>query len=221
MASGTTVSSGGLQRVFSGGVANSAFVASGGKELVSSGGTASATTISGGLVEILSGGGIGTAALTFASGGTLQLDDSQHFSGQVSGFAVPDKLDLQDIPFGAGTTVSFTEAASGTSGTLVVSSGSLSASITLLGSYKTGEFNLAADAVGGTLVTDPPLSGGSGVANTTFDFSNLTAAGADQSKTATSPFLASTTSTGGSTFSVLADQTLPPLMTVSSHAGST
>ncbi len=147
------------QYVSSGGTASGTIVDSGGAERVYSGGIASATTISGGLVEVLSGGSVGAAAITFGSGGELQLDASISFGGKIGGFTIPDKLDLRDISFVSGTTTeSFTQATG--SGTLNVTDGIHTAHLTLLGTYVTGQFHLTSDGFGGTLVTDPPISGG-------------------------------------------------------------
>jgi autotransporter passenger strand-loop-strand repeat protein len=158
-ASGTTVSNGGIDIVVSGGTAIGASVDSGGLELVESGGIASATTISGGTFEVASGGSTGSGAVTFASGGggTLQLDASVSFGGLVAGFGAPDHLDLRDIAFGSSTSVSFTEAAGGTSGTLTVTDGVHTANITLLGQYMAGQFTSTSDAHGGTLIGDPSV----------------------------------------------------------------
>jgi len=154
------VDGGGVERVYAGGITRAATL-SGGSEIVYSGGVASATTLSGGLVEIMSGGSIGGVPITFASGGTLQLDASMSFTGQIAGFTIPDALDLRDIAYTSGTTTeSFAEAGSNTSGTLSVTSGTHSAHLTLLGSYVTSQFHLATDGHGGTLVTDPPVGGG-------------------------------------------------------------
>ena len=162
------VLSGGTEYVSSGGAASGTIVGSGGKEIVYAGGTTNATRITGGLVEVMSGAHVGGSLFKFAGGGTLQLDHSVYFKGRVAGFAVPDRLDLRDIAFVAGiTTVSFTEAAGSTSGTLSVTNGARTAKLTLLGSYVTSQFHLAGDGHGGTLVTDPPVAGG-GASQTTF-----------------------------------------------------
>jgi hypothetical protein len=122
-------------------------------------------------VEVASGGSIGGSGgtITFANGGTLQLDASTTFTGAISGFAVPDHLDLRDIAFVLGTSnATFTEAAGNTSGTLTISSGIHAAHLTLLGTYVTSQFHLGSDGHGGTLVTDPPVVAG-GSSQTTFD----------------------------------------------------
>jgi hypothetical protein len=104
-------------------------------------------------MRVESGGSVGT--VTYSGGGTLQLDDSVHFGGLVAGFGKPDLLDLSDIAYHSGTT-SATWAQSGTSGTLTVTDGSHTAHLTLLGQYVAGQFIIATDGHGGTVVTDPP-----------------------------------------------------------------
>jgi acyl-CoA hydrolase len=49
--------------------------------------------------------------------------------------------------------VTFVEAAGGHSGTLTLSSGGVSESLTLLGAYATSNFRLSSDTHGGTLLT--------------------------------------------------------------------
>jgi autotransporter passenger strand-loop-strand repeat protein len=169
--SGMTVNSGGLLDVFAGGVDSGATLNSGGRELVLSGGTASGAIISGGTLEVQSGGSTGAGAVVFASGvgGTLQLDDSIGFGsngGLVAGFGdIDDFIDFRDIPFTSGvTTVSFAEALNNTSGTLTVTSGGLSANITLLGQYSTFNFKATDDGFGGTAVHDPPVGADQSIA---------------------------------------------------------
>ena len=53
---------------------------------------------------------------------------------------------------------------SGLSGTLTVSDGVHAATLTLIGAYVLGNFKLANDGASGTLVTDPPISSGAGIA---------------------------------------------------------
>jgi hypothetical protein len=105
-----------------------------------------------------SGGSIGSGAVAFAvsGGGTLQLDSSLTFSGLIAGFGQPDLLYLKDLAFVSGAT-SATWAQSGTSGTLSVSAGAVTANLTLLGQYATANFHVSSSTRGGTIVTDPPL----------------------------------------------------------------
>jgi autotransporter passenger strand-loop-strand repeat protein len=157
-ASGTVLSSGGSQVVASGGTVNGTSVDSGGYEFVASGGLAIGTMISGGTMEVASGGSTGVSPVTFSSGGELKLDASVSFSGTISGFHPGDFFDLADIAFGSGTTLGFSEAPSNTSGTLTVNDGTHTANITLLGQYVAGQFTLASDGNGGTLIGDPSVA---------------------------------------------------------------
>ena len=54
--------------------------------------------------------------------------------------------------------LAFSEAGNNQSGTLSVSDGTHAASILLLGQYVAGNFHIASDGTGGTIVTDPPLT---------------------------------------------------------------
>ena len=83
---------------------------------------ASAVTIAeGGSAEI---DGAGTQSVTFAGiTGTLRIDHALGFSGQISGLAGADALDLADISYGANTTASFLGDTSG--GTLTVRTGAI------------------------------------------------------------------------------------------------
>jgi len=158
-ARGAVLSAGALV-VSSGGVAIGTTIGSGGREYVSSGGSVSGATLSGGILQIQAGGTAGTSQINFTTGGgTLQLSDSVHFSGTISGFGVPGGIDLRDIAFGSNTTLGFTEAGDNLSGTLTVSDGTNTASLTLLGQYVAGNFTKQSDGNGGTLITDPPVVG--------------------------------------------------------------
>jgi hypothetical protein len=90
-----------------------------------------------------------------SAGGTLQLDDSQHFGGVISGFGAPGGIDLGDIAFGSGTSLGYS--GDTTSGILTVGDGTPTAAIHLVGQYVAGNFSLQGDGQGGTLVTDPPV----------------------------------------------------------------
>jgi autotransporter passenger strand-loop-strand repeat protein len=157
----TVVSSGGSATVLGGGIVSAATIISGGTEFISSGGTVSGATLSGGTLEIASGGTATGSTIGFsAAGGTLILDDSQHFTsavGVISGFGVPGSLDLSDISYDASNTLGFVEAIGNTSGTLTVSDGTHTATLTLLGQYVAANFTMQSDGHGGTLITDPPV----------------------------------------------------------------
>jgi hypothetical protein len=84
--------------------------------------------------------------------GTLQLENSQSYTGQIFGFAAGDVIDLADIGFGAKSTLGFAENGTGSAGTLTVGDGTHAAALTLLSSYMASSFVTAGDGHGGTLV---------------------------------------------------------------------
>jgi len=92
------------------------------------------------------------------TGGTLQLDLSSLFSGQINGFGGTDKIDLRDIGFGAATTVGYQSYADNSGGRLSVSDGTHVASLALLGQYAASMFSLSSDGHGGTTVVDYPIT---------------------------------------------------------------
>jgi Cellulase (glycosyl hydrolase family 5)/Tryptophan-rich Synechocystis species C-terminal domain len=108
--------------------------------------------------------GADSSSVTFeGSTGTLVLDHSSMFTGEVSNFtgngnlSGSDQLDLRDIAFGTGTTETFNGNATG--GTLTVEdSQGHTASIHLLGNYTSSTFTLSSDGHGGTVVVDPPVA---------------------------------------------------------------
>jgi hypothetical protein len=73
--------------------------------------------------------------------------------------ATPTGIDLTTIAFGTETTLAYAPNQSHTGGSLTVSDGAHNASIALLGQYMAGDFHAASDFHGGTLVTDPALTG--------------------------------------------------------------
>ena len=96
----------------------------------------------------------------------LKLDVSAGFTGTVSGFAAGDSIDLCDVVYAGGMQLSYTANDAGTGGTLIVSDGTHSAHITLMGQYQaTG---VQADGQGGTLLAfdapavDHNMTGGAG-----------------------------------------------------------
>jgi len=131
-------------------------------ELIVNGGAA----IAGGLVlnggEVLIAGSVGAGqTISFtASGGDLVDDNPSNFSASIAGMTgAGDKIDLGGFTYGSGETVSWTEAGGGTSGTLTVTDGAKTASLTLLGSYVTSNFSLSDDGIGGSFVVDHPSAG--------------------------------------------------------------
>ncbi|WP_212490290.1 calcium-binding protein [Bradyrhizobium sp. AUGA SZCCT0176] len=93
--------------------------------------------------------------VTFAdeATGTLKLGDSFDFSGVISGFDGDDQIDLLDVTFGEGTSVSYVENLEETAGILTVSDGVHTANISLLGDYSADSFIFAADGTTGTLLS--------------------------------------------------------------------
>jgi hypothetical protein len=110
--------------------------ASGGTVTILGAETGGAATIAGGSIEF---GSSGTAATTFTSSiGTLRLDDALDFKGTVAGLAGDGSggnvIDFAGIALTQGTTA-FHENAAGTSGRLVLSDGTNTANLALLGNY--------------------------------------------------------------------------------------
>jgi autotransporter passenger strand-loop-strand repeat protein len=156
----STVLRGGQEILSRGGVATGTVISSGG-EIVGSGGSAIATTISGGTLEVASGGT--TSGVIFSSGGTLQLDSGSHLSGTISGFHLGEEIDLRGLAFSSSSsTLTWKQTTSGAnaSGTLTVKEGTSSTTLTLVGSYAVSNFSATSDGHGGTLITDPPITGG-------------------------------------------------------------
>ncbi len=159
-ASGTIISSGGIEVLF-GGTTSAAIVSFFGQELVSSGGTAidtlignggllrvvsggaiSGATLSGGTLQILSGGAVLSSTITFAGSGTLLLDDTK-FRGKIAGFdSLAEIIDLKAVSF-ASATLGYT--GNSLSGTLTVTDGTNTARLAMLGSYVAANFHLASD----------------------------------------------------------------------------
>jgi hypothetical protein len=74
----------------------------------------------------------------------------------VSGLGAGDKLDLDGFAFNTKPgveSVAFVEAAGGLSGTLTLSSGGKTESLSLVGAYATSNFALSTDKHGGTFVS--------------------------------------------------------------------
>ena len=116
--------------------------------------TAPAISVSdGATVEI---DGASAQSVTFlGTTGTLVLKDSSGFTGQVSGLAEADALDLADVHYGANTTAAFSGDANG--GTLTITDGTHTAQIAMLGDYLGSGWTLSSDGNGGTVVVDPSL----------------------------------------------------------------
>ena len=74
------------------------------------------------------------------------------FNALAGGYSTGDEFDIGGFTYGASESVKYTEAASLLSGTLSIHDGGLTANLTLLGKYVTGDFALANDAHGGSFV---------------------------------------------------------------------
>ncbi len=68
-----------------------------------------------------------------------------------------------DIAFATASVQSYTSNGSN-GGTVAITDGTHTAMLNVLGAYTSGNFKLSSDGTGGTFVTDPPVSSGSGVA---------------------------------------------------------
>src|SRR5204863_1711828 len=94
--------------------------------------------------------GPGTQSVTFTgTTGTLEIDHSMGFTGQISGLAGSDALDLSDLSYGANTTATFLGDTTG--GILTVTDGSRTANIALSGNYLSSGWTLSSDGHGGTI----------------------------------------------------------------------
>jgi len=119
---------------------------------------ANATVSAGSTVEL---DGPSNVSVLFAGAtGTLVLDQSTTFSGQLSNFtgngnlSGSDQLDLKDIAFALGVSESY--AGNSTGGVLTISDGQNdTANISLVGNYVGSTFSLSSDGHGGTIVIDP------------------------------------------------------------------
>jgi VCBS repeat-containing protein len=159
--------SGGL--MVDGGLANSGTLWANGGNIVVHGAVTGEGDATIGNLSKLEFGGASSTDVTFAhdAAGTLELDDSFDYSGHIGGVTNDDKLDLNDILFGAGTTVAYQASQDGSSGILSVSDGAHSATLHLLGTYEANGFRLADDGEGHTVVTYNPEFALTGVAGGT------------------------------------------------------
>jgi hypothetical protein len=87
----------------------------------------------------------------------LFLTNSQTFSGNISGFTGSESIDLQDINFAAGTTTATYTANSNLGGTLVITDGTHTTDLSMVGTYSQASFSLQNDGNGKTLLLDPPV----------------------------------------------------------------
>jgi hypothetical protein len=96
-----------------------------------------------------------SGTVTFAGPtGTLWLDRPSTFTGKVADFGAQESIDLSGTPFGAHTTLGYSENSSDTGGILSVKDGTHIAKLALLGNYMAASFVTASDGYGGTLITE-------------------------------------------------------------------
>jgi hypothetical protein len=104
-------------------------------------------------------GAASTNLVKFAAGSTgeLILDESVKYSGAIAGFGLHQSIDLADINE-ATATLSYAPNSPNTSGVLTINDhdGHV-AHLKFDGTFVAGEFHLANDGGGGTLLTDPPI----------------------------------------------------------------
>ncbi len=97
------------------------------------------------------------------STGTLTLDFSYLFSGQISGFtgagtpSNSDQIDLKDVNYNSS---SFSHSFNQTTDVLTVNDGTHTANLHFVGNYAAQNFKFASDGGSGTTVYDPPAPSG-------------------------------------------------------------
>ncbi len=133
-------------------VANSGTLSANGGNVVASGAISGAGTdsINGSSVFEAGAADSNTVSFAAASTGKLKLDQSQLFTGTVTGLSTGKTIDLANIAIGTAT---LTYTGTTTSGTLKVTDGSLTATIKLTGKYTKANFHLANDGSGHVNVT--------------------------------------------------------------------
>ncbi|RUZ78462.1 adhesin [Mesorhizobium sp. M7A.F.Ca.US.006.01.1.1] len=156
--SGTLEATGSGGLTINGGLANSGMLLANGGDIVIHGQVTGDGDATIGNLSKLEFGGASSTDVTFAhdAAGTLQLDDSFDFSGRIGGITNDDRLELEDILFGAGTTAVYQANQDGSGGTLTVSDGTHGTALHLVGSYDANGFKLADDGQGHTAVSYNP-----------------------------------------------------------------
>ncbi|MDH2404217.1 hypothetical protein QCM77_30330 [Bradyrhizobium sp. SSUT18] len=172
IATGTTINAGGLQvdwgaasaTIVNGGVQYVYGSATGttvlsGTQHVQSGGSADDTTIGSGAIAYVHAGGAMDDVIFAGPNASLVLAQSSALTGSISGWQADDSVDLGDVLFSGGvTSFAYAQNSDNTGGTLTVSDGTHTASLSLLGQYSAADFALSSDGHGGTLITDPAVA---------------------------------------------------------------
>ena len=155
--SADVIGAGGTIYLYQNGVLNAASptIANGGRIVVSSGGSiAGAPLIDGGTLE-LGGGTVTGGGIAFVGvGGRLQINNNTMPTNTISGFDQDDTIDLRGLAYNSANTVAFD---AGT-GTLTVSGGGVTDTLTLVGIATGAQFGLANDGVGFTAVFQLPFA---------------------------------------------------------------
>jgi hypothetical protein len=133
--------------------------------LVNGGTLAVAGTLAGGTTEISGAGKMLIAqesgesvAFQTRSTGQLVLNQATAYTGEISGFGTTQSIDLANIDFAAGVTMSYqSNGRRNTGGVLTITQGSQTVRLDLEGSYTLANFRVASDGNGGTLLTDPTV----------------------------------------------------------------
>src|SRR5215831_16263287 len=108
-------------------------------------------------------GAASSAHITFAAdaAGTLTLKDAADFTGTISGFSSNDHIDLTNINYSIASVSNATYSSSTNITTLVITDGTSTDAIKLVGNYTINTtWHFSSDGHGGTLLTDS-LPGGS------------------------------------------------------------
>jgi hypothetical protein len=152
--SGTLEATGSGGLTITGGLANSGMLWANGGNIAINGQVTGDGDATIGNLSKLEFGGASSTDVTFAhdAAGTLQLDDSFDFSGSIAGITNDDKVNLEDILFGTGTSAAYQADLDGAGGTLTVTDGTHNATLHLLGVYDAHSFTLADDGAGRTVV---------------------------------------------------------------------
>ena len=109
--------------------------------------------ISNGMFEV---GANASANVVFAaSSGTLQLDPTATFTGQILGFGAQDTISVRNVSFSGMTTLTYSPNFNNSGGVLTISDGTHTTSLSLAGQYSQGSFQLGNDHGLGTLITYP------------------------------------------------------------------
>jgi hypothetical protein len=122
--------------------------------------------------------GFGAASsvdITFAAdaAGTLTLKDAADFTGTISGFSSNDQIDLTNISYSIASVSNATYSSSTNITTLVITDGTSTGAIKLVGDYTTNTaWHFSGDGHGGALLTDSLPGGSADLAQTVTALAN-------------------------------------------------